>query len=313
MARILITGASGLLGLNLALAAQAEHTVIGADRCTLTGLPFEQACTDLLEPGTVDRLLDSLRPEGLVHCAALADLEACEADPDLARRLNAGLPADLAAACRERGVKMIHISTDAVFDGSKDGLYREEDAPNPLSLYARTKLEGEQAVLAVNPAAVVARVNFFGFSPGGRRSLAEFFVNNLTERTPVKGFTDVVFNPTFVGDLAGLLLAMLAKGLHGLYHSVGADVISKYAFGVAIARRFGLDERLISPDSVDRSGLTARRAHNLGLDTHKLSTALGIALPAFSTGLDRFYTQHQQGYPQKIRSYQQGGAIPPVP
>ncbi len=303
--RLLVTGASGLLGLNLALAAGEEHLVVGADRCTLSGAPFEQICLDLLEPGAAERLLEAARPDWLIHCAALADLEACEANPLLARRLNAHLPGELAAACRERGVKMIHISTDAVFDGTKAGRYTEEDAPAPLSLYARTKLEGEEAVLAANPEAIVARVNFYGFSPSGRRSLAEFFLNNLLAGAPVRGFTDVTFNPTFVGDLADLLLAMLAADLRGLYHTVGADVCSKYDFGCAIARRFGLDEGLIAPASVEGSGLTARRAHNLGLDAHKLSTALGRPLPSFSTGLERFYAQYQQGFPQKIRSYQQ--------
>jgi dTDP-4-dehydrorhamnose reductase len=81
--------------------------------------------------------------------------------------------------------------------------------------------------------------------------------------------------------------------------------MSKYDFGVAIARRFGWDESLVLPESVDRSALTARRAHNLFLSAHRLSTDLGRPLPTFSTGLDRFYTQYQQGYPQKIRSYPQ--------
>ena len=302
--RLLITGASGLLGLNLALEARNMHQVVGVDRCQLTSVPFEMVCTDLLERGAVDRVLDTAQPDWLIHCAALANLEACEADPELARCLNASLPGDLAAACKVRGVKIVHISTDSVFDGIKSDLYTEEDVPNPLSLYAETKLQGEQAVLSANPDAIVARVNFYGFSLNGKRSLAEFFVNNLSAGEPIKGFTDLTFNPTFVGDLADLLLRMLAKDLRGVYHTVSADVMSKYSFGVMLARCFGWDESLISPESVDRSGLTARRAHNLGLSVHKLFTALGGPIPAFSTGLDRFYSQFQQGYPQKIRSYQ---------
>jgi len=98
---------------------------------------------------------------------------------------------------------------------------------------------------------------------------------------------------------------MLEQGLHGLYHVVGPQAMSKYQFGIEIARKFGLKESLISPQSVDKSSLTARRSHNLRLSTNKLSTDLNMALPAFSTGLDEFYTQYQQGYPQKIRSYQQ--------
>lgn len=303
--RILITGTSGLLGLNLALAASPNHQIIGLDRQRLANLPFALLNADLLAPGAVEGALDSAKPDWLIHCAALADLEACEADPELSQRLNAVLPGQLAEACNGRGVRMVHISTDAVFDGAQEAPYREEDEPNPLGVYARTKLAGEDAVLAANPQAAVARVNFYGWSLSGKRSLAEFFVNNLSAGRPVNGFSDVRFCPMFVGDLADLLLAMLAGGLSGLYHAVGPDSMSKYDFGLAIARRFGWDEGLVSPQSVDRSGLTARRAHNLTLSTHRLSTALGASLPAFSTGLERFYTQYQQGYPQKIRSYQQ--------
>jgi dTDP-4-dehydrorhamnose reductase len=98
---------------------------------------------------------------------------------------------------------------------------------------------------------------------------------------------------------------MLQKKLSGLYHLVGAQPMSKYQFGVDVARTFGLREGLIFPRSVEESGLTAKRSHNLWLSTHKLSTDLGREIPPFSTGLAEFYTQFQQGYPQKIRSYQQ--------
>ena len=98
---------------------------------------------------------------------------------------------------------------------------------------------------------------------------------------------------------------MLENNLSGLYHVVGAQAMSKYQFGVEMARRFGLRENLILPQSVEDSDLTARRSHNLWLSIHKLSTDLGCEIPSFSTGLDEFYTQFQQGYPQKIRSYQQ--------
>jgi dTDP-4-dehydrorhamnose reductase len=303
--RILITGASGLLGLNLALETSDKHHLTGVDRSRLTGVPFELVCADLLETETIDHIIDAARPDWLIHCAALANLEACEADPELARRLNADLPGDLAAACLRRGVKMVHISTDSVFDGTKEGIYTEADLPNPPGVYAVTKLQGERNVLSVNPQAIVARVNFFGWSLSGKRSLSEFFFNNLSAGQPCNGFRDIWFCPSFVCDLADTLLKMLEKDLAGLYHAAGPEALTKYDFGVRLARRFGFDETLVHPISVEESGLTARRSHNLRLSVHKLSTALGGSLPSLSTGLDRFYTQFKQGYPQKIRSYQQ--------
>ena len=94
------------------------------------------------------RVLDEARPDWVIHCAAIANLEECEANPSLARQINGNLPGELAAACCDRGLPLIHISTDAVFDGTKDTPYTEDDATNPISIYARTKLEGEQAVQA---------------------------------------------------------------------------------------------------------------------------------------------------------------------
>jgi len=308
MTRILITGSSGLLGLNLALDAGNTQDVIGVDRSKLASAPFHLIKADLLDQSAVGRILDEAKPDAVIHCAALADLEACEANPDLARQMNADLPARLADSCARHKVPLIHISTDAVFDGQKEGVYTEHDTPNPIGVYSQTKLEGERGVLQINPMAIVARVNFYGWSLSGKRSLAEFFVNSLSAGKTVNGFTDVVFCPMLVNHLGGVLLEMLAKGLHGLYHVVGPEAMSKYQFGVEIARKFGLREGQVSPQSVDKSSLTARRSHNLWLSTHKLSTDLGHPLPIFSTGLEEFYTQYQQGYPQKIRSYQQGDA-----
>ena len=303
--KLRVTGISGLLGINFAQEMMDKHEIIGVDRGKLVNAPFQVLRQDLLKTGAVDAILDKAKPEALVNCAALADLEDCEDDPNLAKRLNTDLPRQMARACKKRNIPLIHISTDAVFDGEKDGFYTEDDKPNPLSVYAKTKLDGEWAVLTENPQAIVARVNFYGWSLGGKRSLAEFFHHNLTNNKSMSGFTDVVFCPMLVNDTTRLLVKVLKRGLSGLYHLVGTQAMSKYQFGVEIARKFSLRESDITPKSISFSGLLARRANNLWLSTQKLSTDLGEVLPGFPTGLDEFYTQFQQGYPQKIRSYQQ--------
>lgn len=303
--RILVTGASGLLGLNFSLLAASKHTILGIDRDKLAGTPFELYRTDLLEPQAVPRMLDTLSPQAVIHTAANADVDSCESDPQGAQRLNAELPGELAQACASRGIRLIHISTDAVFDGTKNDNYIESDTPNPLGVYAQSKLQGERNVLSANPQACVARVNFFGWSLSGTRSLSEFFFNKLSNGQSCNGFTDVYFCPLFVGDLVATLLDMLEKNLTGLYHTVGAEALSKYEFGQRIARQFGLDPDLVIPRSVEESGLKARRSHNLRLSIHKLSTDLGQEMPTLSTGIQQFYTQAKQGYPQKMRSYPQ--------
>ena len=304
--KLLITGASGLLGINLAMEAMHEYEVIGVDRGRLQSAPFQVIKTNFFNSRAFEPMLDSTQPDWVINCAALANLEECEKHPDQARILNTDLPAQLATACAKRNIKFVHLSTDAVFDGTREGsAYTEEDEPSPPGVYSQTKLDGERAVQDANPQAIIARVNFFGWSLSGYRSLGEFFVNNLSEGKNVNGFTDVIFCPMWVNHLAQTLIAMLKKDLHGLYHVVGAQPMNKYQFGLEVARKFGLDESLISPQSVEKSSLTATRSHNLWLSVHKLSTDLRRPLPDFSTGLDGFYTLFQQGYPQKIRGYQQ--------
>jgi dTDP-4-dehydrorhamnose reductase len=303
--KLLITGASGLLGINLALEARREYEVVGVNRGKLKSAPFQVLNVDLLQRNTLDPILDATQADSLINCAALANLEGCEKYPEQARRLNTDVPGELAKVCGRQGIRFVHISTDAVFDGEKKDSYTEEDEPNPLGTYSQTKLDGEYAVQNANPDAIIARVNFYGWSLNGMRSLGEFFVNNLSAGKQMDGFTDVVFCPMLVNHTAQILLSMLEKGLSGLYHVVGPQAMSKYQFGLEVARKFRLKESQIDPKSVLSSGLTVRRAHNLWLSTHKLSTDLGSSLPKFSTGLDEFYTQYQQGYPQKIRSFQQ--------
>ncbi len=304
MTRLLVTGASGLLGLNLALeAAQHGYQVAGVTHLNpLRDVPFAVYPADLAQPGAIEALFNDVRPEAVIHCAAVANLEAAEANPELAWSVNAELPGQLAQIAHRYGIQLIHISTDAVFDGVA-GPYSETDLPNPQSVYGRSKLAGEQAVANACPDAMIARVNFYGWSPSGKRSLAEFFFNNLSTGQKVMGFTDVTFCPLLVNELASFLLLGLKQKLAGVYHVVSRECLSKYAFGVALARQFGLDEALIRPVSVLESSLVARRSPDLRLKTDKLAQALHLAPPAQASGLQRFYELYQSGYPQKIRSY----------
>jgi dTDP-4-dehydrorhamnose reductase len=300
MRRILITGTSGLLGLNLALEMAKEHIVFGLAKEQIYPPTFTAIQTDLLVPHTVERILDQVQPDWVIHCAALANLDACEADPEQARKLNSEIPLELASHVARGGARLLHISTDAVFDG-QGGNYSENDFPNPLGIYAKTKLEGEHGVAEADPQAVIARINLFGWSLSGTRSLAEYFFYNLQGGKPVMGFTDVIFCPLLANDLAQIFLKMFSLHLNGLFHVVSRECISKYQFGVEIARIFGLDETLITPKSWEEAGLKAARAPNLNLRSEKLTKAIGEPLPDISSGLERFYRLYQEGYPQFLK------------
>lgn len=299
--RALVTGASGLLGSNLCLLSCEKHEITGVThRAGLKAAPFKTVSLDLTEDGAFQKLLQETTPQVVIHCAALADVDACELDPQGAQQINAQTPASMAALCQAAGIGFLHISTDAVFDGVK-GDYCEEDEPNPLSVYARSKLEGECGVLAAHAGALVLRVNFYGFSLGGKRSLAEFFLNHLQAGEAVNGFTDVFFCPLYVADLVDIIWEMIVRDLNGLYHVVSPQHLSKYDFGMNIAAKFGLDGSLIRPVSVQDGNLLARRSPNLTLRVTKMVNT-GVTLPTLAAGLERFHKDFQEGHASKIRA-----------
>ena len=303
MSRILVTGASGLLGLSFGLQFCDQHEIIGvANAHPLKGLPFELRAVDLAQPGAAQRLIAEVQPELVLHCAALANIDLAESQPALARRINTEVPGEIAAAVRRIGGKMIHISTDSVFDGQR-GDYSERDEPNPINVYARTKLDGERAVLQDDPDAIVARVNFYGWSLSGKRSLAEIFFYTLSAGKSMFGFTDVYFCPLQVNILGEVLLEMASRSLNGLYHVVSAEALTKYDFGTRIARLFGLDETLIQPVSWKDAGLRAARSPRLTLNSGKLASALGHDLPGQASGLSRFLSLYREGFQAQIRNY----------
>jgi len=303
MSRILITGASGLLGINLALLAARHKNVFGTVYShELKDVPFKVIQADLQDSREIHGCVEEADPEIIINCAAMADLDACEKEPEIAELLNIALPMELAEIAKKRKIKFVQISTDAVFDGQR-GNYIEEDQPNPLSIYARTKWESEKAVTIANPDSLIVRVNFYGYSLLGKRSLAEFFLYNLAAGTSVFGFDDVNFCPLLVQDLASILFAMLKKDLKGIYHVVSPESLSKYDFGIRIARLFDLNENLVKAVNVDQGGLIARRSPNLTLRIDKLIHDLGQEPPGQNEGLLKFHHLYEKGYPEKLKAF----------
>lgn len=331
--RLLVTGASGLLGSNLIRLAQnrplssewsragrfqvigvmrGERAIQAETQSGADGQPsFETVLSDLCQPGEVERVMTLAHPDAVIHCAAMTDVDRCEVYPQEAERMNAWLPARMAKAAARSGIPFLHISTDSIFDGeiqAKAGtdaqppLYCEEDQPKPVNVYSRTKLEGERGAAEAYPEALIARVNFYGWSWAGRRSLAEWFIANLRRENPVNGFTDLIFCPLLVNDLVEILLKMLALRLSGLYHVVSSESQSKFAFGRMLAREFGYDENLISPAPYSSAGLRAARSRHLALSCARVENALGMKMPGQAEAVHRFAELYEQGYPQTLHA-----------
>lgn len=300
---ILIAGASGLLGANLALTAvkQGREVVCVYREHALTLPGATTIKCDLTDAAAVASLVKTTHPQAIINCAALTDIDYCESHPEEARRINTDLACCLAAHAANVRAQFAHVSTDAVFNG-KCGNASEEDSTSPLSEYARTKAAAEAAVREAVPSALIVRTNIYGWNFQEKRSLAEWMLSRLESGQLLYGFTDIIFSPMLVNHLAEVLLEMMGRGISGLYHVAGGASCSKYDFARYIADVFGLDASLVVPSVMQEAGLKAPRGKNLSLDTAKITRELGRSLPDVHTGLQRFKFLRDSGYVQELKS-----------
>lgn len=298
---LLITGASGFLGTNALLAAldEGRDVVCAFNNTPVAHEGVRAVEADLSTPDAASKLLDCFEPEWVLNCAAMANVDACEREPDAAQRVNAELPRALALACREAGTRLVHISTDAVFDGN-DGDYRETDVAVPINVYGRSKLAGERAVLDALPDALIARTNFVGLSAGGQTGIADWIIGELEAGRRVLGFTDVIVTPLLANDLATILFAMMDARLEGLYHVGGRHAVSKFDFAVMLARELALNDSLVEPASVNDSQLLAPRPCNISLCSARLESALNRKMPTVESSIARLGELRRAGYGERL-------------
>lgn len=287
MRRILVTGRGGQLatGLEAALPAAGFDPI-------LVGQPeFE-----FDHPETVAAAFAAARPDAVVNCAAWTAVDAAEDQEAAAFRANALGPALVARHCAAAGIPLVQVSTDYVFDGRKGAPYTEDDAPNPLGAYGRTKLAGEWAALAGNPRTIVLRTAWV-FAPMGNN-----FVRTMlrvgAERPELRVVADQHGSPTAAPDLADAIAAILARvrqtgwqdGYRGVFHAVGTGTTTWHAFAEAIfaaAAPFGGPQPKVQAIGTSDYPTKAVRPADGRLDTARLAATFGVTLPPWQAGLDR--------------------------
>lgn len=300
--KLLVTGASGLVGSTLArLAPAAGHEVIGVVGRWAAGVPgtARLLARDLTDPHIAAELVRDGAIDAVINSAAISEPAACEADPARSRAVNIAFPAALAAAAAHARVRFIHLSTEQVFDG-EGSPYRPDSPTRPLNLYGAQKLEAEQAVRAANPHAAVVRLPLlFGNSLTGRRSVHEKMFEAWAAGKVQPLFTDEFRQVCSAESVAALLLALAPRrDLSGVFHWAGARSVSRWEMGTAICARFGVPEKWIRAQRrAEEPAFTAKRPRDLSLDTAPLDSALGVprerfedavaalARPAWTAGL----------------------------
>lgn len=287
--KILVTGGVGLLG--NAVVRQAKNTyetVYTYNRHARNldgarGIPL-----DITSAGAVMECIAGLRPDLIVNAAALRTINYCQEHPDEAMAVNATGAGNIAAAAARYGAKMIHVSTDSVFDGQK-GMYKETDPPNPVTVYGKSKLEGERLVMGACPEALIVRVSsIYGMSLEGQ-SIPEWVLDQLRKGIPVKMFTDAYLSPVFADNMAEVMLEAAGAGLKGIYN-VSNERCSRYELGLETARVFGLDTALVQPVSSETGEVKMRvaRARDASLDPTRIARAVKTPVLGLRDGLTRF-------------------------
>lgn len=258
--RIAVTGAGGGLGRAFVSSVGDEHEVH----------PFPHQQVDVASADAVSETLVPLEPDVIVHCAAMTAVDACEEDPERATAVNAAGTGNVAAAARSAGALLVAISTDYVFDGEKEGAYTEEDRPNPISVYGRTKYEGELAAQDAGPELLIVRT---AWVYGAGDDFASKAVKRLAAGEEVGAIADQVGSPTHVEFLAQRLLPLVSSGIRGLVHLAGSEAVSWYDFLVR-AKALGDLPGEVAPQKAEELNRPAKRPANSALTSSILRDEL---------------------------------------
>lgn len=265
--RPLIVGAGGLVGRLLTERCESRypHTV-SATRSEL----------DVTDRWRTEAELERLAPTVVINGAAMADVDACERDPEKAMLVNAAGPANLAQACRGAGIRLIHLSTDYVFDGEVPAgvEYDEADQPNPVNVYARSKLAGEDAVLDTLADAVVLRISLV-FGPGRPTFIDKIAAAAINTRERIPIVDGWATKPTFNLDVVLALEEILASDVTGVWHFANGPVCTRYQFARGILELLGQDPERVQPVPLSTLTLPARRPPRTPLSTRRFEARFG--------------------------------------
>jgi dTDP-4-dehydrorhamnose reductase len=272
---VLVTGAGGRLGGRLAVLLGSRFRVVAGVHRAPTPRTVPTQALDLSDARSVADALAATGARAVVHCAALADADACERDPDAARRLNVTASETLARACEAQGAVLVAVSTDQVLSGERP-FWSETDPARPLSVYGRTKLDGEQAVLGLCRSSAIVRVALLsGRVHGAHPSCTEAVAWALRAGRPLRLFTDQLRTPVDPESVAHAIAALLHRQARGVFHLGGPERLSRHELGVRVAAVLRLDPRPIQAVKQADLAFDAPRAADASLNSSHARDVLG--------------------------------------
>ncbi|MEI6206867.1 MAG: dTDP-4-dehydrorhamnose reductase [Desulfuromonadales bacterium] len=269
---ILVIGSNGMLGRDL-------MELLGNRAC---GVDIGEI--DITSMDSVMQVLHLMKPETVINCAAITDVDGCESNAERAMEVNGEGVGYLALACREIGALLVQVSTDYVFDGSKGTPYVEDDTPHPLSVYGESKLAGEMNA-ALNPEHLIVRTQWLYGLHG--KNFVETMLRLAADKNELTVVDDQTGSPTWTIDLAKAIVALVDKGLRGTYHVANADFCSWNGFARAIFDGAGLTVS-VKPMTTVELNRPARRPLYSTLDCGKLSRDAGFLMQSWRNALQEY-------------------------
>lgn len=290
--KLLVTGASGLLGTRICqIGSKQNYRVysVHSQHVPQSGTPIKLDITDGI---AVKKAFAKIRPDAVVHAAALSDVDKCEREKELAWKINAEATSTIAQLCHTHNCFLVYVSTDYVFNGEQ-GNYKETDPTDPIDYYGLTKLKGEEHVKQSDTQHCIARTSvIYGSNPAaGKANFALWVIEKLKKQEETKTATDQWNSPTLNTNLADMILEIVEKGLAGTFHLAGATRLSRYEFAQKIAQTFNLDSNLLKPVSSKEMPWFAKRPRDSSLNIDKPNQTLTNKPLHISEALSKLKTE----------------------
>ena len=299
---ILITGGSGLLALNWALAVREKFNVtLGVHDRKVSLKDTKSILLDLDSKEALTKVFEEVQPQLVIHAAGLTNVEACEANPTLAKYINVDLTKNLVMVCAKLNIPMVYISTDHLFLGN-ESLIDEDFPASPTNVYAKTKVEAEFCVQNAYPEALIIRTNFYAWGTSYRQSFSDMVINNLRAGKSVSLFKDIYYTPTLAEPLVNAVHELVQKKAQGIFNVVGDDRVSKYDFGLKLAKEFNLDKDLIGKGKIsDRLSLVSR-PHDMSLSNQKVTNFLRRTMGGLDEHILKLKAQEVNGLAKELQA-----------
>jgi dTDP-4-dehydrorhamnose reductase len=292
MKKIFFTGGAGLLSLNWALSCKHEwHVILGTfNRHVYPSFADTISLLEFQSATSLEKIFSDVSPDIVINSAALTNIEFCEKNPVKAYDSNVGFASNVAIACNNLKIPLVHISTDHLFAGTSSYV-DEKQVPHPLNIYARTKAQAETRVAELCDSSLIIRTNFFGFGTSYRPSFTDQIINELNKKRTFYGFNDVFFTPILVSDLAACIFKLLDDGSRGIFNVSSDDRVSKYQFAIMVAKVFNLPHSLVQSVSIKEKSDLVIRPSDMSLSNKKVSELLMRKMGSVEESLCRLFDQ----------------------